>query len=91
MKNGYIYLLKSKEFSKLYLGSTDNPSRRIKYHNDGYSKATRNFKPWDCLLVINVGNLQEARRIEYYIKENKEKLVIQNVIKSLNRYFEKYS
>jgi len=87
MKNGYIYLLESKKYNKFYLGSTDNLARRIEYHNNGYSKATKNFIPWNCILIIKIGTLKEARRAEYYIKKQKEKLVIKNIIKSLNRYF----
>ena len=87
MKNGYIYLLESKKYNKLYLGSSDNPTRRIQYHNDGYSKATKNFTPWNCLLVIKIGTLEKARKAEYYIKRQKEKLTVKNVIKALNKYF----
>jgi len=89
MNNGYIYLLESINFSKSYLGSTDNPSRRIAEHNNGKCKTTDKFKPWKCIFIINVGDLTTAKKIEYYLKQQKEKLTVQNIIKSMNRYFEK--
>lgn len=89
MKNGFIYLLESINFPKYYLGSTDNPNRRIAEHNSGNCKTTDKFKPWRCILVIKAGDLTEAKKIEYYLKEQKEKLTVPNIVKSLNRYFEK--
>jgi len=83
---GFIYLIESIKNKKRYLGSTDNPSRRILEHNQGKCEATKYFLPWRCLIIINVDSLTEARRIEYYIKRQKEELTIKNVIKSLNRY-----
>ena len=89
MKDGFIYLIESIEYKKLYLGSTDNPSRRITEHNNGNCKTTNKFKPWKCLAVIKIGDLSLAKKVEYYIKKQKEKLNIQNIIKALNRYFER--
>jgi putative endonuclease len=84
---GFIYLIKSVNNDKLYLGSTNNPNNRITEHNKGKCKATSKNVPWKCLLVIKIGTLQEAKKIEYYIKHQKEKLTVKNIIKALNRYF----
>ena len=87
--DGYIYLIESIKNGKLYFGSTNRPGIRIKEHNDKICKATRNFIPWRCLLIIKVNDLQEARKIEYYIKRYKEKLNTKNIVKILNNYFQK--
>ena len=90
MKEGFIYLLKSKNFTdKYYLGSCENPQLRIEQHNKGLNKSTATHKPWKCILVINVGSVQEARKIEYYIKKNKESLNIKTVIKLIHKYYNK--
>jgi putative endonuclease len=85
---GFIYLIKSIKNGRLYLGSTDNPTRRISEHNNQICEATRDFIPWKCILIINLEDLTIARKVEYYIKRQKEKLTVQNIIKILNRYFE---
>jgi predicted GIY-YIG superfamily endonuclease len=87
---GFIYLINSKKFpNKFYLGSTSNPPERIKQHNSGFTNSTRFYRPWFCVLVINVGSIEEARIIEKYIKQQKEKLCVKNVIKTLNYYYKK--
>jgi len=84
---GYIYLIKSVNNNKYYLGSTNRPADRVKEHNNGKNKTTKKYLPWVCLAIIKVGDIRRARQIEYYIKRQKEKLSIENVIKSLNRFF----
>jgi len=91
MKNGFIYLIESVNFSKLYLGSTEDPNRRIKQHNSGTCETTGRFYPWRFLLIINVGTIDEARIIEKYIKSFKEKLEIKNIIKALSQYYKNSS
>jgi len=85
---GYIYLIESVKNFNRYCGSTINPTKRIRQHNNGEVKATKKGIPWKCLLIICIGNITEAKKIEYYIKRQKEKLTIRNIIKILNRYFE---
>jgi len=89
MNNGFIYLLESVKYKQRYLGSTNNPNRRIKEHNSKGVEATKQKTPWKCIFVINVENLNEARKIEKYIKIHKEKLTIENIIKILHRYYRK--
>jgi len=86
---GFIYLIESIKNKKRYLGSTDNPTRRITEHNKGICKTTKHSLPWRCILLINVGDLTSARKIEYYIKKEKEKLTTRNIIKILNSYYNK--
>ena len=85
--NGFIYLIESINSKKLYLGSTQSPNNRIKNHNFGNTETTKKDKPWKCLMIINVGNIEEALKIEKYIKQQKEKLTVKNIIKSINRYY----
>jgi putative endonuclease len=89
MRRGYIYLLISDKNKKLYLGSTINPNIRIKQHNNGEVKSTIFSKPWRFLLIVNIGTEEEARKIEYYIKAQKIKLNVKNVIRAINWYFER--
>lgn len=86
---GFIYLIESSKNKKLYLGSTNNPAFRIKEHNKGFCHTTKTGIPWKCILIIKIGDLTKARKVEYYIKQQKEKLIIQNILRSINRYFDK--
>ena len=88
---GFIYLIQSIKSTKQYLGSTNNPNKRIIEHNNKECESTRNYAPWKYIAIIKVGDLTKARKIEYYIKRQKEKLTVKNVIKSLNKYFEMYN
>lgn len=45
----YVYLLKSKKTSKLYIGFTEDLRSRFYEHNQGRSKATKYGVPWKLL------------------------------------------
>ena len=85
---GFLYLIESIDTKRRYLGSTIKPAERIREHNYKKNKSTRHKAPWRCLLVINVGDITRAKKIENYIKKQKETLSIKNIIKIINRYFE---
>ena len=44
---------------------------------------------WRYVLLINVGDIKEARRIEFYIKRFKQTNNIKNTIKALHTYYSK--
>ena len=85
--NGFLYLLESVKSKRRYLGSTINPNNRIFEHNNNRVKATKNKGPWKCLFIINVGDIAEAKKIEFYIKRQKERLSVRNVVKIINEYY----
>lgn len=90
MTTGFIYVIESIEKGNRYLGSTSNPKERIIYHNRGRVKATRNGAPWKYVLILNVGDVTEARKIEYYAKRQKISLLkTENIIKILYWYYQK--
>jgi putative endonuclease len=45
----YVYLLKSKKDNSIYIGYTDNLKTRIKQHNNGESRFTKNKLPWELV------------------------------------------
>ena len=42
----YVYILKSINHDKYYIGITNDVERRIDEHNAGFSNFTSKFKPW---------------------------------------------
>ncbi|OGH18018.1 MAG: hypothetical protein A2868_02145 [Candidatus Levybacteria bacterium RIFCSPHIGHO2_01_FULL_40_15b] len=64
----YVYILKSKNFKKSYVGSSDNPERRLLEHNSGKNTYTRRYKPWEILKTESFETYIEARRKENFYK-----------------------
>jgi putative endonuclease len=71
----YVYLLRGHEGSLHYIGSTSDLPRRLREHNVGYCKATRNGRPWSLLYYEAYLSLVLARRREYRLKHNGNALI----------------
>ena len=46
IKMYYTYILKSINYDKLYIGSTENLRQRLGDHNSSKSNFTKSFMPW---------------------------------------------
>lgn len=78
---GFIYILWSEKLDRYYVGSSDNPERRLNsQHNKGLVKATFTGKPWKIVFKQECVDLVMARRIEYKIKKYKSKVIIKKII-----------
>ena len=64
----YVYVLVSLSRNYIYVGMTDNLERRISYHNAGYNKTTRAYRPFRTLLTEQFASRMEARNREKYLK-----------------------
>ena len=76
-----VYILFSEKLNRFYIGTTDNPDRRILEHNSGkYDDAfTKNVIPWSLFLVIDDLSSNQAYQIEKHIKKMKSKKYIENL------------
>ena len=70
---GYLYILKSLQSEKFYIGSTNNLDRRIAQHNANAVSATRNRGPWEFAKTIGFMSNTAAKRAESYLKTQKSK------------------
>lgn len=61
----YVYLLQSKLFSEIYIGSTNNLRTRFALHNDGKVFFTKRYRPWSLIYY-------EAYHTEKLARERKE-------------------
>jgi len=63
----YVYILKLNDRTS-YIGSTNNLKNRLKYHNSGKCKSTKDKKPlklhWFCVFE----NKSKAIKFEQYLK-----------------------
>jgi putative endonuclease len=68
----YVYILQSFKNDKLYIGHTDNLSRRLEEHNTGRGgKYTRQNKPWKLLYSEEHSDRSSAAKRETYLKSTK--------------------
>lgn len=63
-----LYILKSINYLKTYVGITDNLKRRLKEHNLGKNIYSRKYVPWKIIYNEECENIQIARRREKYFK-----------------------
>jgi putative endonuclease len=64
----YTYVLKSRLDNKLYIGYTSDLKRRLREHNDGQEKSTRDRKPFDLIYYEACLNLEGSIKREKYFK-----------------------
>ena len=64
----YVYVLKSGKDDKIYTGHTNNLVERLKEHNTGLVKATKNRRPLRLLYYEASNILEDAVRREKSLK-----------------------
>jgi predicted GIY-YIG superfamily endonuclease len=65
----YVYLLRSISHpEKTYVGFTENLERRLEEHNEGISRYTKPYIPWELEVSIGFRNKQKAEDFESYLK-----------------------
>ncbi len=67
----FVYIIKSKQNLKHYIGCTSNLNRRIEEHNRGYNKSTKFHIPWELLYVEKFETQEDAFNRERKIKSYK--------------------
>jgi putative endonuclease len=63
-----VYILKSGKDGRLYKGLTRDLEKRIKEHNNGKTKTTKGFRPWELIYKEEFITLKESREREKYFK-----------------------
>ncbi|MBL7137106.1 MAG: GIY-YIG nuclease family protein [Candidatus Marinimicrobia bacterium] len=64
----YVYVLKSLKDNGLYIGMSQDVSRRLKEHNDGRTRSTKSRKPFEIVYTEECENREAARKRERYFK-----------------------
>jgi putative endonuclease len=64
----WVYVLKSLDYDKTYVGFTKDLERRLNEHNSGKSMYTSNYKPWKIVYKEETVDRATARRKEKYFK-----------------------
>jgi putative endonuclease len=66
----FVYVLKSINSERLYIGSTDNIARRLQEHNAGKVKSSKPFNPYKLIHEELYATRSEARKREIQIKKS---------------------
>ncbi len=64
----YVYILESEKDGRLYTGSTGNLKDRIKRHNEGRERSTKNRTPLKLVYFEEFDSRAEAVKSERYLK-----------------------
>jgi len=64
----FVYILKSLQDNKLYVGYANNLNRRFKEHNDGKVSITKNRRPFRLIYFEGYLNQQDATAREKFFK-----------------------
>ena len=74
------YILYSEKLNKYYVGSCNDPDRRLYERNIGHSKFTSLGIPWTIVYQEEFATLREARQRELAIKKMKSRKYIEGLI-----------
>lgn len=66
-----VYAIKSRTRNFTYVGLTSNLQKRLIYHDKGYEKSTKAYRPFDLIYSKAVSNRSEAREMEKFLKSGK--------------------
>ena len=80
----YVYFLYSKSKDRYYVGSSENPEKRLLRHNAGATKSTKPGRPWKIVYVEEFNSKTEAIKREYYLKKMKSRIVLEKIISEQN-------
>ena len=76
----YVYIIQSLKSRRFYIGFSYDPVKRLKEHNRGMVKATRNKGPWRLVFTQKYPDKKTAQKIEYRLKALKRRDYIERII-----------
>ena len=78
---GYsLYILRSLSSDKFYIGSSDDPVRRLGFHNTLEKGFTSRYRPWEIAFTQEFSTKEEATRAERKAKSWKSRKMISRLI-----------
>ncbi len=76
----YTYILYSTTIDKFYIGASENPSERLKKHNNIHSGFTSQTSDWEIVFLKKFDSKNEAFTFERKIKRWKSRKMIRKLI-----------
>ncbi len=75
-----LYILQSTVNNTYYKGSSEDPLRRLNYHNGESKGYTQRYRPWKLVYTYRFDTKQEAQKAERIVKEWKSKKMVRLLI-----------
>ena len=76
----YLYILESATANKYYVGISNDPNRRLTFHNSIETGFTSRYRPWELVFTKAFATKIEALSAERKIKRWKNKVMTKRVI-----------
>ncbi|MEO0239796.1 MAG: GIY-YIG nuclease family protein [candidate division WOR-3 bacterium] len=76
----FVYLIQSLSTGKFYIGHTNNLEDRLRRHNEGRSKYTKNKGPWKLIGFKTFQTRVEAMGFERKLKRLKREEVLKEIL-----------
>ncbi|MFA7253389.1 MAG: GIY-YIG nuclease family protein [Patescibacteria group bacterium] len=77
----YVYILKSLSNNFTYVGYTTDLKKRFDYHQNGYVKSTKAYKPFELIFYEAYKAMADAKRREKYLKTDKGKSTLRMMLR----------
>ena len=78
--NYYLYILKSASKETYYTGVSDDPERRLRYHNSESKGYTQRYRPWKLVFAYRFETKEKALIVERKVKSWKSKKMIRFLV-----------
>ena len=65
----YTYALWSSKFDRLYIGFTQDLAQRLDQHNQGITRSSRFYRPWQIIIAVKHSSKSFARQNEVHWKK----------------------
>jgi putative endonuclease len=78
----FVYVLKSERDGKLYTGRTSWLERRLKQHEDGLVKSTKNRRPLKLVYKEEFDNIEQAIAREKFFKSGQGRSFLSEKIRT---------
>ncbi|WKK82990.1 GIY-YIG nuclease family protein [Marivirga arenosa] len=83
MSTFFVYILFSSKINKFYIGYSQNPEKRLEFHNSTLNKIwSKRGQPWELKTTIPFKSKTEALKAERKIKKLKSKAIIKDIIEN---------
>jgi len=79
----WLYILWSESAQRYYVGQTTDVEQRLAAHNSGRSRWSKRGVPWQLVFKKECADRSGARRLESFIKRQKSRRFIEDVIAGL--------
>jgi len=76
----YTYVLYSPSYNQIYIGHTNNLKLRFQQHNDGLSKSTKRYVPWELIHYEEFETRAEAMKREKELKSHRGRNYIREIL-----------